>query len=336
MTLSQADHSTSPPRVEIPRQYNAAHDLLARNAQRAAKPAFIDASTGAQLTYGELTEQAHRFANALRSRGLAPESRVLVAMLDTPEWPVVFLGCMLAGVVPVAANTLLTAKDFEFMLRDSRAQMLFVSQPLWPAFEAFADTLPDLQSVVRAGTQGPGQRRRPGCRGRFSTPGRTHMRRRRSVLAVFQRLHWRAQGHGAPAQPPDPDGRAVCTPGSGHTRKRRGVFGSQAVFCLRSGQWPDLPDERGRHGRAAALTPHPVRCVRRAEEIQAHHLLRRAHAVCRAAGRRRTPPKRAELSLRVCTSAGEALPAEIGGSGPPNTAARSWTASAPPRCCTSF
>lgn len=105
MTLSQADHSTSPPRVDIPRQYNTARcDLLARNAQRAAKPAFIDASTGAQLTYGELTAQAHRFANALRARGMPPEARVMIAMLDTPEWPVVFLGCMLAGVVPVAAE----------------------------------------------------------------------------------------------------------------------------------------------------------------------------------------------------------------------------------------
>jgi len=88
MRLSQADHSTRPPRVEIPREYNAAHDLLARNASRAAKPAFIDASTGSALTYGELTQQAHRFANALRARGFQPESRVLMAMLDTPEWPV--------------------------------------------------------------------------------------------------------------------------------------------------------------------------------------------------------------------------------------------------------
>jgi benzoate-CoA ligase len=104
MHLSRADHSAFPPRVEIPRDYNAAHDLLARNANRSAKAAFIDASSGAHLTYGELTDQAHRFANALRSHGFAPESRVMIAMLDTLEWPVVFLGCILAGVVPIAAN----------------------------------------------------------------------------------------------------------------------------------------------------------------------------------------------------------------------------------------
>ena len=155
MRLSQADHGTRPPRVEIPREYNAAHDLLARNASRAVKPAFIDASTGNALSYGELTRQAHRFANALRARGFQPESRVLMAMLDTPEWPVVFLGCILAGVVPIAANTLLTAPDFEFMLRDSRAQALFVSKPLLATFDGIVGKLPALKSVIVAGGEGP-------------------------------------------------------------------------------------------------------------------------------------------------------------------------------------
>ena len=151
MQLSRADHTSIPPRVEIPRDYNAAHDLLARNANRSAKAAFIDASSGAHLTYGELTDQAHRFANALRSHGFAPESRVMIAMLDTLEWPVVFLGCILAGVVPIAANTLLTTKDFEFMLRDSRAQALFVSKPLLPAFEPLIGKIGTLRTVFVAG-----------------------------------------------------------------------------------------------------------------------------------------------------------------------------------------
>ncbi len=133
--LSHADHAASPPRVHIPAAYNAAHDLLARHAQRAGKAAFIDAASGEQISFGELHDAAHAFADGLRAHGFAPESRVLVAVLDTLEWPVVFLGCILAGVVPIAANTLLTEKDFEFMLRDSRAQGLVVSHTLWPVFK---------------------------------------------------------------------------------------------------------------------------------------------------------------------------------------------------------
>src|SRR6478752_520690 len=154
MHLSHADHTTSPPRIEIPRDYNAAHDLLQRNSARYDKVAFIDAASGEQLTYGQLSEQAHRFANALRQRGFAPESRVLLAMLDTVEWPVVFLGCILAGVVPIAANTLLTSKDFDFMLRDSRAHALFVSKPLLPTFEPLIGEISTLKHVIVAGDSG--------------------------------------------------------------------------------------------------------------------------------------------------------------------------------------
>ena len=64
MHLSHADHGSTPPRVEIPRDYNAAHDLLQRNAARPGKVAFIDAGSGQQLTYGELAEQAQRLADA--------------------------------------------------------------------------------------------------------------------------------------------------------------------------------------------------------------------------------------------------------------------------------
>ena len=43
-TLSTADHSCTPPRIEIPDPYNAADDLLGRNlvAGRGGKVAYID------------------------------------------------------------------------------------------------------------------------------------------------------------------------------------------------------------------------------------------------------------------------------------------------------
>ena len=64
-SLSTADHRASPPRIHIPRDYNAAHDLIERNlaAGRAAKTAYID-DAGA-YTYGDLAERVNRCANAL-------------------------------------------------------------------------------------------------------------------------------------------------------------------------------------------------------------------------------------------------------------------------------
>jgi benzoate-CoA ligase len=147
-SLSTADHRASPPRVDIPRNYNAAHDLVERNlrAGRAAKVAYID-DLGS-YTYGDLAGRVNRCANAFVALGLQPEQRILLCLLDTIDFPAAFLGAIKAGIVPVAGNTLLTTKDYEYMLRDSRARALVVSAPLLPAFVPLLGTLPDLKHVI--------------------------------------------------------------------------------------------------------------------------------------------------------------------------------------------
>ncbi len=160
--LSSADHSVSPPIVNIPRDYNAAHDLLERNlaAGRSGKTAFIDDS--GSLTYGQLAERANRAANALTGLGLAMEDRIMLAHLDTVDFPSVFLGAIKAGIVPIAGNTLLTTADYEFMLNDSRAKALVVSEALLPTFapllEKRAVKLPFLKHVIVSGKDAHGHR----------------------------------------------------------------------------------------------------------------------------------------------------------------------------------
>jgi benzoate-CoA ligase len=139
--------------MEIPRDYNAAHDLIERNLKsgRAAKAAFID-DKGA-LTYAQLAERANRFGSGLLAMGLRMEDRVLIAMHDTADWPVAFLGAIKAGIIPVAVNTLLTSKDYQYMLADSRAKALVVSEALLPQFKPILEGLPFLQHVIVAGAQ---------------------------------------------------------------------------------------------------------------------------------------------------------------------------------------
>src|SRR5262245_20844406 len=118
--------------LELPRDYNAAVDLLGRNAGRGAKVAYIDDSGSG--TYGELTERVDRVANALRAMDLRREERIGIAMLDSADWVALFLGAIKAGIVPVAMNTLLTPRDYEYQLRDSRSSVVFVSPPLVESF----------------------------------------------------------------------------------------------------------------------------------------------------------------------------------------------------------
>ena len=117
-----------------PDRFNFAQHLLAVNVSRADKGAFID-DRGA-LTFGQLDKRVRCLASALRALGLKREERVLLLMLDGNDWPVSFLGAMYAGLVPVAVNTLLTADDCAYMLEHSRAQAVLVSGALLPALNA--------------------------------------------------------------------------------------------------------------------------------------------------------------------------------------------------------
>jgi benzoate-CoA ligase len=114
--------------------YNFAADLFERNAARAGKTAYVD--DHGTLTYGQLAEQSQRMAAALRAAGVRRDERVLLAMQDSNLWPVSFLGCLYAGVVPVAVNTLLTAGDYAYMLSHSRAQLVLASPSCLPALRA--------------------------------------------------------------------------------------------------------------------------------------------------------------------------------------------------------
>jgi benzoate-CoA ligase len=136
--------------MELPREYNAAVDLIGRNlsAGRGGKLAYVD--DGGTCTYAELAERVDRAANVLRSMDLRREERIAIAMLDCADWVALFLGAIKAGIVPVALNTLLTPKDYQYQLRDSRAQALFVSDPLLKTFQGL--NCPDLKRTVTHST----------------------------------------------------------------------------------------------------------------------------------------------------------------------------------------
>src|SRR5688500_8236045 len=101
--------------LDLPRDYNAAVDLVGRNAGRGDKVAVIDDSGSG--TYARLAERVDRAANALCALGIEREHRIAIAMLDCVDWVALFLGAIKAGIVPVAMNTLLTPRDYEYQLR---------------------------------------------------------------------------------------------------------------------------------------------------------------------------------------------------------------------------
>src|SRR3954463_15048155 len=138
--------------------YNAVSWLLDRNVDegRGAKLAFTD--TVSELSYGDLQTQSRRLANLLRRLGVRREERVAMIMLDTVDFPTVFLGAIRAGIVPVPLNTLLTSEQYAYVLADCRARVLFVSEALFPAVKDIVGRMADLDCVVVSGANAFGHK----------------------------------------------------------------------------------------------------------------------------------------------------------------------------------
>jgi benzoate-CoA ligase len=131
MTVNPGTLTPAAPVDLIPRDYNFATDVLGVPG-RLNKTAYID-PRGA-WTYGQLGDRVTRFSLWLHHSGPRREERVLICLTDTIDWPTAFLGTLHAGMVAVPVNTLLTEDDYAYMLADSRATSLVVSEALYPKF----------------------------------------------------------------------------------------------------------------------------------------------------------------------------------------------------------
>jgi len=138
--------------VVLPDEFNAAAYFVDRHIQegRAAKTAIECGDT--RVTYGDLSELVNRFGNGLKSLGVRMEERVLLLLLDTPEFAVSFFGAIKIGAVPVPVNTLLKAADYQYLLNNSRGRVAIVSEALLPLIQAIPkNDLRFLETIVVVG-----------------------------------------------------------------------------------------------------------------------------------------------------------------------------------------
>ncbi len=134
--------------------YNAVSDFVDQNVEKGfgAKLAFVDPER--TLTYQQLQTSSKKLANVLSELKVRRECRIAMLMLDTIDFPVVFWGALRAGVVPVCMNTLLTGEQCKYMLSDSRAETLFIAASLLEIVEPVLKKLEFLKAIVVVGGQG--------------------------------------------------------------------------------------------------------------------------------------------------------------------------------------
>lgn len=138
---------------ELPEQLNVAIELVDAHLAlgRGGKAAIL--SGDRIITYADLAECTSRFGNVLHELGIRMEERVALLLPDSPEWAMVFLGTIKAGAVAIPMNTMLVAKDYEYLLNDSRARVLVVHASRADVIEPIRPHLRYLKHLIVVGGQ---------------------------------------------------------------------------------------------------------------------------------------------------------------------------------------
>ncbi len=136
---------------EIPERFNAATVFVDDNVKQGRGDKDAIDYEGQTFTYDQVLEGVNRCGNMLKSLGVEPENRVMLIALDCPEMVFGFFGAMKIGAVPIPTNTLLKPADYEYLLNDSRAKVVIVSEPLLTTVEQALPNLKYLKHVVVIG-----------------------------------------------------------------------------------------------------------------------------------------------------------------------------------------
>ena len=333
---SNAVHSVPQPLgdcAEMGERFNFAQHIFTINAGRAEKLA-VRCDYG-QLTYGALAESARRLAAGLSAAGVRREDRMMVFMQDVCHWPVSFLGAMYGGVVPVAINTLLTAPDLAYMLANSRARAVAVSGALLPTLrEALSMCAHDVSLVLVSHPE------TIPVSGAGDGEALMNALRQEGVTTVVDMATWLSQQTPlAEAANTSPDSPGFWLYSSGSTGRPKGTVHSHGnpywtaeyygkgvlkigeddvcfsaaklFFAYGLGNALTFPFSVGASVVLMAERPTPDAVFKRWIEQRPTVFF---GAPTGFAGMLASPnlPKRSEIALRLVSSAGEALPADLG------------------------
>jgi benzoate-CoA ligase len=295
-----------------PEDFNFARHLLRLNEARPDSLAFIDDET--EIRYGAFFDRVKRFGSALIEHGLKRGDRVMIAMPDRIEWPIAFLGSMYAGLVPVAVNTLLTASDYAYLFQHSEAVAAVTTRDLLKKLQegsrelggvdsrlyvvAGACDLPD--SVSFAALLEEGSNDFAGADTKQATvalwlysSGSTG--RPKGVLHTHANLYWTAELYAKPVMGILPSDRVFSA--------------AKLFFAYGLGNALTFPLSVGAAAVLMAERPTPAAVTKR---LHSHEATIFCGAPTLYASLVTLEASERPAKLRLCTSAGEALPEEVG------------------------
>ena len=138
--------------IPLPQLFNVATYFVDRNVLEGRAENIAIECGDERVTYQQLLERTNRVGNALRTLGVRREERVLLLLLDSPEFLYSFFGAIKIGAVAVPVNTQAKPHDYEYILNDCQAPVAVVSESLLPQLQAIPrQNLRHLREIILVG-----------------------------------------------------------------------------------------------------------------------------------------------------------------------------------------
>jgi benzoate-CoA ligase family protein len=130
------DDATDPPTIRLPDVFNIAVPFIDRHAAEGREAAVAIRTVAEEVTYGELAERVNRCGNALKTLDISAGERMLMVVKDCPEFFYLFWGAIKAGAVPVPVNTVMREDDYRYLIEDSGCRAVVYSPEFASTVEA--------------------------------------------------------------------------------------------------------------------------------------------------------------------------------------------------------
>ncbi|HYW73656.1 MAG TPA: AMP-binding protein, partial [Pyrinomonadaceae bacterium] len=135
--------------LALPTDFNVATYFVDRHIAEARDQKVALECGEERVTYRQFFERVNGLGNVFKRLGVRCEERVALLLLDTPEFAYSFFGAIKIGAVAVPMNTMLTPREYEYVLNDSRARIVIVSESLLPQLQAIPKSnLRYLETVI--------------------------------------------------------------------------------------------------------------------------------------------------------------------------------------------
>jgi benzoate-CoA ligase len=137
----------------IPEYYNITTKLIDDQVKNGNGNRIAVYYKDKKYTYRQIQKHINKVGNALHILGVHREERVMLVMYDTPEALFSFFATIKIGAVPIPINYMYTADDFRYLLNNSRARTVIAHEDFIDEIEGWKEKLLYLENVIVVGNK---------------------------------------------------------------------------------------------------------------------------------------------------------------------------------------